>query len=166
MPYTGVAMTPCVRPRHAVGQAVYVATLTGPLNHRDGVATLRLAKVESPEEPGQLLRDHALCYPPQEEGNYLEPLYPDRLGEDFIALNTPGHDNDIYPADPWTSEALAHLLPSFYDKNISRSSWAVAAMNMLTEIGSRWPHIASLTWAGELSTGKHHHHHHHHHHHL
>lgn len=140
---------------HAMGQAVYTATLTGPLKYRDGLAMLRLARIESPEEPGLLLRDHALCYPPREEGSFLEPLYPDRLGEDFLALNTPGHDNPIYPADPWTTEALVRLLswPSGTDNS---RPWANTAMSLLTEIGSRWPHIASLTWAGELATGKHH----------
>ena len=64
---------------------VYTATLTGPLSHQDGLAVLQHAQVESSEHPGQLIRDHALCYPPQEADIVLEPLYPDRLGEDFLA---------------------------------------------------------------------------------
>ena len=141
---------------HAMGQTVYMATLTGPLEYRDGLTVPRVARVESPEEPGQLLRDHALCYPPQEEGNFLEPLYPDRLGEDFLALNTPGHNNPLYPADPWTIEALIRLLSSSSSNYRPRPSWALSAMSLFTEIGSRWPHVASMTWAGELATGKHH----------
>jgi hypothetical protein len=147
---------PMLTAPHAMGQAVYTATLTGPLEYRDGLTVLRRARIESPQEAGQLLRDHALCYPPQEEGNLLEPLYPDRLGEDFLALNTPGHNDPIYPADPWTIEALIRLLSSSSDRKGSRPLWALRAMSLLTEIGARWPHIASITWAGELTTGKHH----------
>jgi hypothetical protein len=141
---------------HAMGQAVYTANLTGPLEYSDGLIVLGLAHIESREEPGQVLRDHAICYPPHEQSNFLEPLYPDRLGEDFVALSTPGHNNPIYPADPWTIGALVRLLSSSLDKNKSRPPWANAAMGLLTEIGSRWPHVASMTWAGELRTGKHH----------
>ena len=138
---------------HAMGQTVYTATLTGPLDYRDSLTALRLARIESTEDPGQLLRDHALCYPPQEDGNFLEPLYPDRLGEDFLALSTPGHNNRTYPADPWTLDALIRLLSSSPGKKRPKPSWAPAAMSLLTEIGTRWPHIASLTWAGELTRG-------------
>lgn len=141
---------------HAMGQTVYTATLTGPLDYRDSLTALRLARIESTEDPGQLLRDHALCYPPQEDGNFLEPLYPDRLGEDFLALSTPGHNNRTYPADPWTLDALIRLLSSSPGKKRPKPSWAPAAMSLLTEIGTRWPHIASLTWAGELTRGQHH----------
>jgi hypothetical protein len=81
-------------------QTVYTATLTGPLSYMDALFALEYARIESSEPPGQVLRDHAQCYPPYERQNVLEPLYPDRLGEDFIALTTPGHDNAIYSPEP------------------------------------------------------------------
>ncbi|WP_380706337.1 tetratricopeptide repeat protein [Sphaerisporangium corydalis] len=152
----------------AMGQAVYAATLTGPLTHADGRAVLLRAGVESHLDVGQILKDHALYYPPGPdpsdanasgadpsdpdrsganssgadpsgpdtpsssgtsftsglpetpgapgvpgppggEARMLQPLYPDRLGEDFIALTTPGHPHD-HPADPWAHRAPSRLL--------------------------------------------------------
>lgn len=110
----------------AVAQVVYTATLTGRLGYEDGKAALARAGIESNQAIGQLLKDHAMCYPPtpasppgpasakpasapQAGTTVLEPLYPDRLGEDFIALSTPGHSHD-FPAGPWTQGVPAQLL--------------------------------------------------------
>jgi hypothetical protein len=84
----------------------------------------------------------------------LVPLYPDRLGEDFIALTTPGLKNAIYPADPWALGALRRLLSSPADMN--EPPWILSAKTILAEIGERWPHVASLTVAGTPARGKHH----------
>jgi len=88
----------------------------------------------------------------------LEPLYPDRLGEDFVALTTPGHKNPIYPPDPWADATLARLLSVSESENGLRGSppWALSVNALLDEIGSRWPHIASLRWGGRVANGKHH----------
>ncbi|MBO4272566.1 hypothetical protein, partial [Microbispora triticiradicis] len=48
----------------AMGQIVYTATLTGPLGYDDGKAALAHAGIESTQATGQLLKDHAVCYPP------------------------------------------------------------------------------------------------------
>lgn len=52
-----------------------------------------------PEGPADLTR-----------GTVLEPLTPDRLAEDFVALTLPGHTAD-YPAYDWAPTALNALLP-------------------------------------------------------
>lgn len=145
---------PIRTPPDAMRQAVYTATLTGPLNYIDAMSALQYAQIESPEPAGQILRDHAQCYPPYEDQNVLVPLYPDRLGEDFIALTTPGHNNAIYPADPWAPGALRRLLSSPADMN--EPPWILSAKTILAEIGERWPHVASLTVAGTPALGKHH----------
>lgn len=150
---------PIHTPPDAMRQTVYAATLTGPLSYPDALSALRCVRVESPEELGQLIRDHERCYPANEEDNALEPLYPDRLGEDFIALTTPGHNNSIYPPDPWAYGALARLLKFCEEgghKSHGSPSWALSMETLLNEIGSRWPHIASFTLGGRLATGRHH----------
>ena len=78
-------------PPAVMNQAVFTATLTGPVSREAGTAILRAAQVS--REPSQLLTDHAMCYPPSdpERVTFLEPLYPDRLAEDFLALTMPGH---------------------------------------------------------------------------
>jgi hypothetical protein len=149
---------PMRTPPDAMRQAVYTATLTGPLSYRDALSVFKYVQIESPEQPGQLIRDHARCYPSLEDDSVLEPLYPDRLGEDFVALTTPGHNNSIYPPDPWADGALARLLSLSDNKNGLPGSppWALSVKTLIDEIGSRWPHIASLTWGGRIAGGKHH----------
>ncbi|WP_182884717.1 tetratricopeptide repeat protein [Microbispora sp. H10885] len=148
----------------AMGQIVYTATLTGPLGYDDGKAALARADIESTQATGQLLKDHAVCYPPATAPGpgpaspeavsaphpsitVLEPLYPDRLGEDFIALSTPGHSCD-FPADPWAEAAPARLLappdgagdgPA---EGGSMPTWARHAVTTLIEAAHRWPHLA------------------------
>jgi len=140
----------------AIAQTVYTATLTGPLNRPDGLAALRCADVESILHPGQLIKDHAVCYPSQNTGMVLEPLYPDRLGEDFLALVTPGHNDSTYPADPWAQDALIRLLTAESSDPVwLQPTWVDSALNTLTEVASRWPHIAALTGVGSLVSGRH-----------
>jgi len=138
-----------------MAQIVYTATVTGPLAHRHGLEALRCAEVQSLHHPGQLLRDHARCYPSGEPGVVLEPLYPDRLGEDFVALTTPGHRSQQYRPDPWASDALQRLLSPAGESD-QGSPWTSAAMNLVTEIAARWPHMASMTRAGTITSGRHH----------
>ncbi|UBU08751.1 tetratricopeptide repeat protein [Nonomuraea gerenzanensis] len=132
----------------AMGQVVYTATLTGRLDHGDGTFALERAKIESSQAAGQLVKDHALCYPPTVTvGTVLEPLYPDRLGEDFIALSTPGHAHD-FPADPWVPAVPARLLaPSAVEERGQRSDpvappWTRHVLTTLIETADRWQHVA------------------------
>jgi hypothetical protein len=138
-----------------MAQIVYTATLTGPLARGYGLEALRLAEVESVGHPGQLLKDHARCYPPGESGVVLEPLYPDRLGEDFVALTTPGHTNQVYRPDPWAGDALTRILSQSSDID-QLPPWTPSAMNLISEIATRWPHMAPMTRAGVLPGGRHH----------
>ncbi|MFD6294312.1 tetratricopeptide repeat protein [Streptomyces sp. NPDC060235] len=139
----------------SMSQAVYVATLTGPLSYKNARTALLRAAVESSENFGKILKAHSLCYPPNhlarpnnsynEPGmsTYLEPIYPDRLGEDFLALTTPGHAAS-YPADPWATEVVENLLvrEGFEDS----AGWTASALTVLIETAARWGHIA----AGQL----------------
>ncbi|MFD7500122.1 hypothetical protein [Streptomyces sp. NPDC059850] len=62
------------------------------------------------ERPLRLLTDHGTCYPAAEPGAVLEPLYPDRLDEDFLALSLDGHRVTGYPAAPWAAPSGARTL--------------------------------------------------------
>ncbi|MEH0828305.1 MULTISPECIES: tetratricopeptide repeat protein [unclassified Micromonospora] len=122
---------------HMMARATYVATLAGPAAEADATALLRCAHVD---EPGvrTVLIDHRSCYP---SGDYLEPLSPDRLGEDFIALTTPGSsqpdDDEAWEPDPWAENAVSALMSTD-----SGSAWARPAISVLVETARRWPHVA------------------------
>ena len=57
----------------------------------------------------QALADHLVCYPATDPGNGLEPMVPDRLAEDFLALTLPGHDHPDFAADGWSAPVPARL---------------------------------------------------------
>jgi tetratricopeptide (TPR) repeat protein len=139
-----------------LGRAVYVAALTRALPHDPAVTALARARVAStPETASQVLADHALAYPPTTPGTCLQPLYPDRLAEDFLALTTPGHPCDHgQAADPWAATAVTHLLtgdqPTGTDTGTGADTgpgrplpdYTRAALTMLIEAAARWPHLA------------------------
>jgi tetratricopeptide (TPR) repeat protein len=121
-----------------MGRAVFTACLTGAKTHNKGTEALRNADLDMPE---RVLADHALCYPPVDPGTVLEPLYPDRLAEDLLALALPGHAITTYPAESWaqpTTEALIRR-----DANGAPPSHLNRALTFLTAAATsgRWPHI-------------------------
>jgi hypothetical protein len=83
-------------------KVVFAAALTGPVGAQAGAAAVDSLTLEL--DTGRVLTDHAVCYPPPAEppSAVLEPLYPDRLAEDFLALTVPGHPAD-YPAQGWAT---------------------------------------------------------------
>ncbi|GAB1325756.1 hypothetical protein [Streptomyces sennicomposti] len=124
-----------------MARTVYTATLTGPLPYGAGLDVLRKSGLNGTHsaDPAQVLANHSFCYPPSAAGTVLEPLRPDRLGEDFLALSTPGHTSP-YPSDLWADEALAVLLPDAPED--PPASWVPPALTALIETARRWPHIA------------------------
>ncbi|WP_214416410.1 tetratricopeptide repeat protein [Sphaerisporangium fuscum] len=167
--------TPLATTADTMGQVVYTATLTGRLGYVDGKAALERASVDSALAAGQLLKDHAVCYPPAgtpgpahlEQRSpagrggvtVLEPLYPDRLGEDYLALCTPGHSFD-FPADPWAEEAPARLLaPPDGDQPAQPGDgvaiWVRQGLTTLIEASRRWPHLATTQLYPLLSAHPH-----------
>lgn len=117
-------------PPPVMNRAVFAAALTGTLDRPAGSAVV--AGLETGLSPGRVLDDHAHCYPPTEpeRGTVLEPLYPDRLAEDFLALTLPGHDAD-YPAMEWAVPTAASLV----------GPHAGRAITFLASAAQRWPHV-------------------------
>jgi hypothetical protein len=127
-----------------MGRAAYVATLVGALPRDDAQTVLSQAGVTSTlETANQLLDDHRTCYPPARDDMVLEPLHPDRLGEDFLALTTPGHARDAAARDDWAATAPNRLLVGVQDEGVLLlPSYTAQAVSVLIEVALRWPHIA------------------------
>ncbi|MFI6922345.1 tetratricopeptide repeat protein [Nonomuraea spiralis] len=131
----------------ALGRAVFTATFTRPLARPHARAVLRLAALaETVEQANTLLDDHGYCYPPAQPGTVLEPLYPDRLAEDFAALSLPGAEPAVLQLDDWAGHALAGLLavpagPA--GEQGQAPPWVRPALTMLIETARRWPHVAA-----------------------
>jgi hypothetical protein len=124
-------------------KAVFLATLTRPVSDANGHKALRRARVAGTDEvAGRVLHDHAYCYPPQADNTVLEPLYPDRLGEDLIGLTVPGHTvATTLGTLPWAEDVLGDLLLD--PETGTPTPWARDALTVLVETARRWPHVAT-----------------------
>lgn len=124
-------------PPGVMNQAVFTATLAGPQPRPLGTSLLEALPIEG--SPETILADHALCYPPTDPTGktVLEPLYPDRLAEDFLALTLPGHEAD-YPAQPW-AEKIAYCLADRIGESVA--VWTPRAITFLATAAVRWPHV-------------------------
>ncbi|RRO17961.1 tetratricopeptide repeat protein [Saccharopolyspora rhizosphaerae] len=120
-------------PPAVMNRTVFTASLTGPGPRAPAKVVLRSLGLEAPAE--QVLDDHALCYPPAAPADSaMEPLYPDRLAEDFLALTLPGHTAD-YPAQSWAAPTTATLLTDAGTERLARG------MTFLAAAAQRWPHV-------------------------
>jgi hypothetical protein len=93
---------------------------------------------------GHVLSDHAYCYPPEDPARVLEPLTPDRLGEDFLALTLPGKEEQFgyYATDPWSTAAPGLLLaPAGNDAGAA--PFTRQALTVLIETAHRWPPLST-----------------------
>ena len=128
-------------PPTVMARAVFTAALTGAVSHREG--TTILTRLGIGGQMQRILADHAACYPSAypADATVLEPLYPDRLAEDYLALALPGHDISGYPPDPWTDTAPVSLLVRTGDT--SAPGYTPRAVTFLTAAAARWPHIGT-----------------------
>ncbi|MEU2681291.1 tetratricopeptide repeat protein [Streptomyces sp. NPDC007107] len=129
-----------------MAKTVFTAVLTGAVGHGTGKRALR--KLGLPEPHDHLLDDHRFCYPPADRATVLEPLYPDRLAEDFLGLLTPGHDISSDEPDPWANDAPATLTatsaeptPGVTAEEDLRAVIAPRAVIFLASAAARWAHL-------------------------
>lgn len=133
----------------ALAQTVFTATLTGAMPYAQGLAALDQVRIGTAHHGDQVLKDHAVAYPPQQPELVLEPLYPDRLGEDFIALMLPGSPLSSLPTDPWATQAFARLLDAeaqrgdLTDARARDRPWARHTLSILIETAQRWDHVTT-----------------------
>ncbi|MFF7231805.1 tetratricopeptide repeat protein [Streptomyces sioyaensis] len=140
----------------AMSRVVLTATLTRPLSRRHAQDALnRIGLTDSTAAANTLLDDHRYCYPPPPADTartvtVLEPLYPDRLGEDFLGLTTPVDPDDAgmsHPVpgavtDDWAHHAVERLVLDPSDTG-TPAPWTRDALTTLIETARRWPHIAT-----------------------
>ncbi|MER5381738.1 tetratricopeptide repeat protein [Streptomyces sp. NPDC002688] len=135
-----------------LAHAVYTAALTGAVPYDHGRAALADSGVCLADQANQVLTDHAVSYPSASPHTVLEPLYPDRLAEDFLALTTPGHTMGSFAPDPWAATAPQRLLAATASPSASPTSrsgaadtpvWARTAVIALISAAARWPHLTT-----------------------
>jgi tetratricopeptide (TPR) repeat protein len=129
-------------PPAAMNRVVFTAALTGAVTRSAGKAIIEGLKVGP--DPDQVLTDHSICYPAAESTGLtvLEPLYPDRLAEDFLALTLPGHPAD-YPAQRWAPGTATALITrgdtGTPPAHVTRALIFLAA----AAAPDRWRHVAA-----------------------
>ncbi|GHC77761.1 tetratricopeptide repeat protein [Streptomyces violaceochromogenes] len=134
-------------PPETMERAVFTAALTGAVPRSSAIEVLDKLHLAPGAEC--VATDHVSCYPPsapcplsdQVHPFALEPLYPDRLAEDFLALTLSGHDAD-YPAQSWAAPTIGKVLQRTAD-GLPRS-WTPRAITFLAAAAAtdRWPHVA------------------------
>ncbi|MBC2878315.1 MULTISPECIES: tetratricopeptide repeat protein [Streptomyces] len=124
-------------PDQVLGRAVFTAILAGPLRRERAEELLEALMFE---RPGRVLSDHAVCYPStrSESADVLEPLLPDRLAEDFLALTVPGSPVSGHPTDPWSVTAAHTVVERRRGQPVP---WTGRAVSFLAAVTERWPHV-------------------------
>ncbi|WP_170154228.1 tetratricopeptide repeat protein [Actinoplanes italicus] len=122
-----------------LARTVHTATLTQRQPRALAGRILAGTGVAAEPEVLAVVDDHAGCYPPAAAGFGLEPLYPDRLGEDFLALRIPGHGHGDYAPDPWARTAPERLLALAKESDFAALTRPV--LGVLIEAAHRWPHV-------------------------
>ncbi|MGA5895118.1 tetratricopeptide repeat protein [Streptomyces venetus] len=120
-------------PPTVMNRTVYTASLVGTQPVAEG--TMLVDALEFGHPTTGVLADHAVCYPPPDAAagkSVLEPLYPDRLAEDFLALTLPGHTAD-YPAQRWACDTATEAV-----RRVRRPG---RALTTLAAVAARWPHV-------------------------
>ncbi|MEW1735853.1 tetratricopeptide repeat protein [Nocardia beijingensis] len=128
-------------PPSVMARAVFTAAMLGPTVQPNGAQVMEKALGDlAKETPVQrVIDDHAICYPPLDDRYALQPMYPDRLAEDFMALSVPGHPVDSMPAEYWGTVLLLTLIEiaSYQTSDILTAR----AIGFLAEAASRWEHL-------------------------
>jgi len=138
---------PMQTPPAVMHRTVVTATLTGVqprITARQALGQAGFAS-STTTDADRIIDDHTTCYPPTDTRNVFEPLHPDRLGEDLIALSsTPtsdpvNHSGVTNLARDWAQAAITNLLAT----GAQPPAWAATAVTVLVETARRWPHIAT-----------------------
>jgi tetratricopeptide (TPR) repeat protein len=135
-------------PPSVMTKAVFAAALTGAVSHVQGMEVLGALGRGLPAD--RVLEDHSKCYPPTlhidssdpepAPSRVLEPLYPDRLAEDFIATTLLGLTDHL--AQAWAPTALSALTAR--TAGGAAVPWVARAMTFLTSATKRWPQVGKM----------------------
>ncbi|MFE1409811.1 hypothetical protein ACFW6F_03195 [Streptomyces sp. NPDC058746] len=121
-----------------LARTVFTAVLTGPMRRDAARPLLDRLLLSTPSD--RALTAHAVHYPPTDPAaaHVLEPLLPDRLAEDYLALTLPGSPVTAYPADLWSVTATTRVLRR---DGGAAPAWTPRALTFLIAAAERWPHI-------------------------
>lgn len=140
-----------------MARAVLMAILTRGLPHPLAVELLTMLDLGA--QPQTMIDDHGRCYPPAAT-TVLAPLFPDRLGEDFVALLLPGaaaldpaaaSDPELVElADPAAASVVQRLLALTApagggdkpDPGVVAHPLVRPVLTVLIETARRWEHVA------------------------
>ena len=125
-------------PPAVMSRLVFTAALCGA--HDFSAAKALLVGLDLPVHPDTALDDHSRCYPSLDGQVVLEPLYPDRLAEDFIALCLPGRTQPGQAAEPWASGLLEILVRP---QEGSAPGYIGRTITVLAATATRWEHVMS-----------------------
>ncbi|MFF4264571.1 hypothetical protein [Streptomyces virginiae] len=92
----------------------------------------------------RILKDHAVCYPAMFADSALEPLYPDRLAEDFLALTIPRHALSAHPPAIWAPRLVRVLTGAAEGRPAPPASRIARSMTVLTAAPGRWPYVGVM----------------------
>ncbi|WP_407835223.1 hypothetical protein ACE1OC_00480 [Streptomyces sp. DSM 116496] len=121
-----------------LARTVFTAVLTGPMRRDTARPLLDRLLLRTPADGA--LTAHAVHYPPTDPAaaHVLEPLLPDRLAEDYLALTLPGSPVTGYPTDLWSVTATTRILRR---DGGAAPAWTPRALTFLIAAAERWPHI-------------------------
>jgi len=137
-----------------MGRIAYTATLVGALPRPHARVALRHTELAaSADDADRLIDDHLACYPASDPRQVFEPVHPDRLGEDLVALTTPGHDHVHlnWQPDDWTTAASGHetvlsaaaALTTTGPSDAAARGWTPGVLAVLAESAHRYPHLST-----------------------
>ncbi|MFD7258878.1 tetratricopeptide repeat protein [Streptomyces sp. NPDC059874] len=126
-------------PDRTMSRLVFTAVLTGPQQPAGAADLVRRVLPDVPAD--RALADHGRCYPATDpdRADLLEPLLPDRLAEDFLALTITGHDHPDYQPDPWSTDIPQLLFAP--DHRAPHPPHAPRLLTYLNAAAERWPHL-------------------------
>ena len=135
-------------------RCVFIAAMAGPQTL--ATATPLMQRCGLPDAAAatsqQLIDAHARCYPSADNDYVLEPLYPDRVAEDFIALTLADHQLSGH-ADNWSANLVTiahdnrgsvhHTPGALFDRDKQRrvAPHVGRSLIFLGAAASRWPHV-------------------------
>ncbi|MFI8275610.1 hypothetical protein ACIGBH_11985 [Streptomyces sp. NPDC085929] len=150
-------------------RTAFIATLIRSTPYDEALNTVARALDVTRGEARFAVEAHSACYP--SGASTLEPLLPDRLGEDFLALVLPGRTSGAYTPErltpQWSQDALPHILDVPATPQAVRGpheelfEWLAAGpadghspirdraarsrvregLGTLVEAAARWPHV-------------------------
>ncbi|MEV0483344.1 tetratricopeptide repeat protein [Streptomyces sp. NPDC050508] len=128
-------------PSEVMARAVFTAALTGSMPFSQGKAILHQLDLEI--HPDRILSDHGACYPCPDAESVLEPLYPDRLAEDFLALTLPNHHVPEHPGAVWATDVVEILTGQAFHGTVPVHIARAITFLAAAAGPGRWDHVAA-----------------------